>query len=122
MFERIAKLLCKRNHVPDRVILKTEGFALYRGSAIKGGVDWREIDKITVFKEDLLTYDVVCMEFMLGAKNEVFEVNDDVEGFWGLVKRIKEVFPTSRQDWEAVVLKPAFDRNPTVVYERRANS
>ena len=118
MFERIARVLRRRKDVPERIILKPDGFDLYSGDTLKGGVQWHEIDKIAVFKEDLITYDMVCMEFIIGAKNEVFEVNDEVEGFWEMVKRIKELFPTSQQDWEAIVVKPAFARNPTVIYER----
>ena len=118
MFERITKVLRGKKDVPERVILRDDGFHLYSGKTFKGGVLWRKVDKIAVFKEDLITYDMVCMEFILRAKNEVFEVNDEVEGFWEMVKRVKEVLPTSQQDWEAVVIKPAFARNPTVIYER----
>ena len=35
-----------------------------------------------------------------------------------MMKRVKEVFPDSKQDWESVVIKPAFERNPTIIYER----
>lgn len=118
MLERIARVLRRKKDVPERIILKDDGFDLYSGDRLKGGVLWREVDKIAVFKEDLITYDMVCMEFIIGAKNEVFEVNDEVEGFWEMVKRVKEALPTSQQDWEAVVVKPAFARNPTVIYER----
>jgi hypothetical protein len=78
------------------------------------------VDKIAVFKDDLVTYDLICMEFIIGAKNQVFEVNEEVGGFWDMVKRLKQLLPSSRQDWEAVVVKPAFARNPTVIYERSA--
>ena len=113
MLERIARALRKKKDVPERIILRDDGFDLYSGDAL-----WREVDKIAVFKDDLVTYDLICMEFIIGTKNEVFEVNEEVEGFWEMVKRIKEVHPTSRQDWEAIVVKPAFARNPTVIYER----
>ena len=63
MFERIAKVLRRKKDVPERVILKFEGFDLYSGDTLKGGVQWHEIDKIEVFKEDLITYDMVCMEW-----------------------------------------------------------
>ena len=37
---------------------------------------------------------------------------------WEMVKRLEEVLPTSRQDWEVAVVKPVFARNPTVIYQR----
>ena len=61
-------------------------------------------------------------EFQLVGKDEVFEVNDDVGGFWDLVKRVKEVFPDSDHEWEDSVVKPAFARNANVIYERPASA
>ena len=101
-------------------MLSADGFELYRGASEKGRVAWNQVDKIFAFKEDLVTYDLVCMEFIIKEKNEVFEVNDEVEGFWEMVERIKEAFPSSLQEWEAVVVKPAYARNPTLVFERSA--
>ena len=118
MLERIARVLRRKKDVPERIVLRDDGFDLYSGDALKYGVLWNEVDRIEVFKEDLITYDMVCMEFIVGAKDMVFPVNDEVEGFWEMVKRVKEVLPSSRQDWEAVVIKPAFARNPTVIYQR----
>lgn len=118
MRERIARVLRRKKDVPERIALRGDGFDLCSGDDLKYRVLWNEVDRIEVFKEDLITYDMVCMEFIVGVKDMVFPVNDEVEGFWEMVKRIKEVFPTSRQDWEAVVVKPAFARNPTVIYER----
>jgi hypothetical protein len=61
------------------------------------------------------------LEFDLVDKDEVFEVNDDVGGFWDLARRVKEVFPSSDQEWEEGVVKPAFARNARVVFERPAS-
>ena len=118
MLERIARVLRRKKEVPERIVLRDDGFDLHSGDALKYGVLWNEVDRIEVFKEDLITYDMVCMEFIVGAKDMVFPVNDEVEGFWEMVKRVKEVLPSSLQDWEAVVIKPAFARNPTVIYQR----
>jgi hypothetical protein len=115
----LARIFRKRTEQPEKVLLNPEGFDLWAGAARKGSVLWREVDTITVFKEDLLTEDLVCMEFIIGARNEVFEVNEEVAGFWEMVERIKEILPTSRQDWELSVVKPAFTRNATVIYRQR---
>jgi hypothetical protein len=118
MLERIARILRRKKEVPERIVLGDDGFDLYTGDHLKYRVLWNEVDRIDVFKEDLVTYDMVCMEFIVRSKDMVFPVNDEVEGFWEMVNRVKEVLPTSRQDWEAVVIKPAFARNHTVIYER----
>jgi hypothetical protein len=35
---------------------------------------------------------------------------DAIRGFWELARRVKEVFPSSDQEWEESVVKPAFAR------------
>ena len=108
----------RRKEPAEHTVLRDDGFDLYLGEKLKGGVKWDQIDKVAVFKEDLVTLDLICMEFTIGARNEMFEINEDVQGFWDVVKQIKVLFPSSRQDWEASVVKPAFERNATIIYER----
>ncbi len=121
MLERIGRVLRRRKDVLERIILRDDGFDLFSGGTLKYTVLWNEVGKVEVFKEDLITYDLICMEFFVAAKGMVFPVNEEIEGFWELVSRIKVVLPASKQDWEAIVVKPAFARNPIVVYERRAS-
>lgn len=122
MLERIARVLRRKKEVPERIVLGDDGFDLYSGDHLKYRVLWNEVDRIEVFKEYLITYNMVCMEFIVRAKDMVYPVNDEVEGFWEMTKRVKEILPASRQDWEAVVIKPAFARNATVIYERSAET
>ena len=85
---------------------------------MQGGVLWREVDEIAVFKADLITCDLICMEFIIRGKNQIFDVNEEVVGFGEMAERLKQALPCSRQDWEAAVVMPPFARNPTVIYER----
>lgn len=96
------------------------GFDLRADTSTVGDVKWNEVQKILAFKRDMVTTDLVCLEFQLVGKDEAFEVNDDVGEFWDLVKRVKDVFPDSDQEWEEQVVKPAFSRNATVIYSRPA--
>ncbi len=118
MFESILRVLRRKHDVPERIRLTIDGFELLSGDEVKWRIWWSEVDKIEVFKEDLITYDLVCMEFFVGVRDMVFPLNEELEGFWEIANRIKEVFPTSSQDWEAAVVKPAFARNPAIIYER----
>ena len=118
MFSKLVKALRHQEKSPYKIILREDGFDLHRGEEHKGEVSWDEVDKIVVFKKDMLTFDIVCVEFTIGVKDQFFLVDDDVEGFWDMVRRIKEVFLKSNQKWEELVIKPAFDQNLTVIYER----
>lgn len=105
---------------PPWIAFTSEGFELRKAESLVGGIKWAEIRKIVAFKRDLVTSDIVCLEFHLLGTDQVFEVNDDVGGFWDLVRRLKEVFPSSDQEWEAAVIRPAFARNARLIFERSA--
>ena len=121
MLRRIVQALMlkarERKGSPPWIAFTSEGFELRKAESLVGGVEWSEIRKIVAFKRDLVTTDAVCLEFHLVGRDGVFEVNDDVGGFWELVGRVKEVFPGSDQDWEATVVRPAFARNARVIFE-----
>ena len=122
MLRRIVEALRSRSRElggpPAWIAFTGDGFELRHDEALVGGVKWNEIHKILAFKRDMVTSDLVCLEFQLVGKDEVFEVNDNVGGFWDLAKRVKKVFPDSDHEWEESVVKPVFARNANVIYER----
>lgn len=118
VLKHLWSVLVQRERPAEWISLTHEGFELHRGGVSVGGVAWREVERITAFKRDLITVDSICLEFKLAGEKGFFEVNDDVGGFWELVGLIKEIFPTSLQDWEEAVGKPVFAPNITVIYER----
>lgn len=124
LLRRIVQALRSRARMADGspawIAFTRDEFELRKGEAFVGGVKWREIRKIVAFKRDLVTSDAVCLKFHLVGQDEVLQVNDDVGGFWDLARRVKEVFPDSDQEWEAMVVKPAFARSTRVIFERLA--
>ncbi|MDA1233456.1 MAG: hypothetical protein O3A53_01500 [Acidobacteria bacterium] len=45
-------------------------------------------------------------------------MNEELEGFSALAERVKEVFPTSKQQWELSIWTPAFTTKYTVIYSK----
>lgn len=101
-----------------RCIIKPDGFEIHTDGRRVGEIRWDEIHRVVAFKRDAFTYDLVCLEITAGPSGEVWEVDDDAEGFWDLVGELKRVLPGSEQDWEGNVLKPAFAENRTAVFAR----
>ena len=101
------------------IVIFEEGFSLHEDDAKEVRIEWPAIGKIVAFKEDLLTFDLVCLEFHLVAGDKIVELNEDTKGFWELVEKLKAVFPDSDQAWESKVLKPAYSRNPFTIYEKQ---
>jgi hypothetical protein len=108
----------RRKAFPVRIDITARGFDVYEGDRQVASVAWDDVDEIVAFKRDMLTWDLVCLEFVLRGRDRACEVNDDAAEFWNLVKHVKEVFPESVQDWERLVVKPAFATNLTVIFKR----
>ena len=104
--------------VPERIVLRVDGFDVYVGDELIANVVWAQIETIVAFKVDLLTEDEIYIEFGVPIRDETVRVGEEAEGFWELVKRVKKELPASRQDWELVVVKPALEQNLTVLYQR----
>lgn len=102
----------------ERVDLLETGFRHWRANQLVGTVQWDDVEKVTAFKRDAGTIDFVCLEFLLSPNRTYWVLHDEVEGFWALVARIKEVFPDSDQRWEERVVKPAFAENATVILQK----
>jgi hypothetical protein len=100
-----------------RVSVDDVGFDFFAKDGTVHRVDWSDIDEVVAYKQDLMTTDAVCLEVTPG-RRDVVRLDDDVAGFWILVDKLKERLPTSSQDWEKVVVKPAFEANRTVIFQK----
>lgn len=84
-------------------------------------VDWNDIDTIFAYKADLMTYDQLVMEVIL--KNAFsFRITEETEGWYQFIKKIKEVFPAVKQDFEMDLMFPAFATNLMIVYDAKGRS
>lgn len=110
--------LFSKNETKERIELFPSGFRLICDGQAKGEVLWNQVNRIAAFKDDLLTVDLICMEFILREKDIVFEVNEDIEGFWDLAKRLPTIYPSINREWQSKVVLPPFARNPTTIYQR----
>ena len=119
MFKCIIKLMAlgKNEAPPGRIRLNNDGFDLYVEDTLKWQVHWDALNKIEVFKVDLITYDIVCMELFDFERDMTFPVNEEVKGFWEMVKRLKEALPSSLQDWDVDLENPTFARTRTTIYK-----
>lgn len=117
MLRKLMRLFSKRDK-QWRVTLTNEGFALWEDELLVAEVGWDDIDSIVAYKVDLLTVDTVCLEFVLRSSGERVTLPEETEHFWELVKKIKRIFPESRQDWEDSVVRPPFAHNRTLVFDR----
>ena len=73
------------------------------------------IERVTFFKRDELSTDLICCEVELGG--QVWFFHEEAEG-WERLVRYLEKLPGFRTDWYASVVQPPFAATETIAFSR----
>jgi hypothetical protein len=79
-------------------------------------IKWSAIERITTYKRDLMTYDLVCMEITYD--NRMFTIHEESLGWYQFIKRTKAVFPEIPESWDVDIVLPSFETNWKALYQR----
>ena len=95
------------------------GFTVLAGSAQRD-VRWDEIDRITAFKRDLYTVDMLCLLVLFGSDQAILELNEQMDGYQDFVTAVDAHLPGAMPwaHWFLAVAFPAFAPNPLCIYRR----
>lgn len=74
-----------------------------------------EIGKVTFYKRDEITTDLICCEVMVG--EQVWTFHEELVG-WDLLIAHLQGLPGFRGDWFAAVTQPPFATSETVAFSR----
>jgi hypothetical protein len=77
---------------------------------------WNDITQLNVYKVDQITIDRIEMEIVYGDK--AFSISEELPGWYQFVLKTKKVFPSIPQDWDIVIIHPAFATNFRTIYEK----
>ena len=83
-----------------------------------GRVSWKDVVRIETYKLDLLTIDCICLRFASATNGELVEVMEDWRGFEMLRCAMEAEFSGISGGWFARVMKPPFESNNIVLFER----
>lgn len=86
------------------------------GSELVSEVEWGKVSRVVAYKRDALTHDVIALGFL----GTGIDVNEDMEGWEELLKKLPEYLPGCQafEQWFQAVAFPAFAMNPTDIYRR----
>lgn len=79
-------------------------------------IKWTDIERVVVYKADLLTTDVVCMDITFNGKTIV--VTEGTKGWDVFIDQLKSSLRLNNDNWESMVLQPPFAYNLMTIYER----
>jgi hypothetical protein len=80
-------------------------------------IQWDEIEKITAYKIDLISFDEICLH--VDHKDGRFTVSEDTPGWHLFIEKTKLIFPGIDKEWDIKIAYPSFATNLTVIYEKR---
>ncbi len=79
------------------------------------GIDLDKVDKVTFYKRDELTTDLICCRVDYG--RQTLHFHEEMPEWPGLLLRLSEL-PDFKSDWFATVSQPAFAVCETVAFSR----
>ena len=94
----------------------TAGFTISEDEKPKVRVDWLSVREIFAYKDDLFSYDEICIGFRFNDAGEYWWVGESHVGYREFTENLKERFPEIRTDWFSDVAFPAFAYNRTTLW------
>jgi hypothetical protein len=79
-------------------------------------IKWIDIERVVVYKADLLTTDVVCMDITFNGKTII--VTEEAKGWDTFTNQLKSTLRLNNDNWETLILQPPFAYNLMIIYER----
>jgi len=80
---------------------------------------WSDIEKITAYKADLMTFDDLRLDIDFG--EVVLTLSEDVVGWSEFIEMLPEKLTGVLVDWESKVIPTPFATNLTLIYTKKVN-
>ena len=89
-----------------------------RGVETSVAIHWQDVSKLVAFKRDCFGVDLICV--LIGIEASTFEVNEEFIGWTLFLEAAQQNVPgmLSFEVWWPQVAFPAFETNPTIVFDR----
>jgi len=77
---------------------------------------WDEIVEVVAWKDDVFSYDIICVGLRIGGETEYLRMDETQMGWPDLLQGLRERLKVS-DDWLTVVAYPPFALEWTVLWE-----
>jgi hypothetical protein len=126
IFKRLRQFLRGRSaqyplYADHHISHDRDGLTLEQAAGgIVGRFAWPEVQGAIAFKRDLLTTDMVCIEFALETSS--FEINEETPGWQTVVEVLPAYLLGARPyaEWWPKVQQPPFEASTVTVFRRHA--
>jgi len=103
----------------NAIIVADQSFEFTKNGQVLEKIFFSDVAVIEIYKIDQMTVDLICCDIQLGVdeKARVWTCHEDIEGFHVLMKAFEQL-PGFNSRWPESVVKPAFQENRTLVFDR----
>jgi len=102
-----------------QVVCDESGFHFVEHGKTSARVSWSEILEVFAYKEDLFSYDEICLGFRVSEDGTFWMVSEKCIGYNDLLTELECRFSGIRTNWFAEVAFPAFVPNRTTLWGQR---
>lgn len=92
-----------------------EGFSI-ESEINNAYIGWLDINKLTVYKMDLMAIDLVCLEVEVKI-GKTYIIHEELEGWTEVITEMNRILNLD-SDWLTNVTLPPFQRNDTIIYQK----
>lgn len=118
MFSAISNFLKKRASQKCRIASNQHGVRFINDGVEFQAFSWDRVRRIVAYKKDILTTDLVCIEFELDG-SEAYVAHEELAGFEQLADNMRAAFPNIDPHWFFKVMRPAFERSFMILFDAR---
>ena len=98
------------------VRLEPDGYTVLRDGVFQVQGRWSEVREVFAYKDDLFSYDEICIGFRHADDGSYWWVGEGFTGYPAFLQELEARFPEMRRDWFSEVAIPAFARNQTTLW------
>jgi hypothetical protein len=92
------------------------GFTVFAEEKQPVHADWLSVKEVFAYKDDLFTYDEICVGFRFDDAGTYWWVGEDYVGYQQFIEELKGRFPGIKTDWFSQVAFPPFLQNRTTLW------
>jgi len=101
-----------------RISLANGGFVISQDDTELAYVRWESVAEIVVWKNDLFSYDEICIGFRLQEDDRIHIITESDQGYSGIQSELVRHFDGVSDDWWRDVAFPPFAENMATIWKR----
>ncbi len=98
-----------------RLEFRKDGFTILTDGVATATIEWVQVREIVAYRQNPDAEDLLCLGFRADATGKYIEVNEEIDDYQTLLKKMHEVFPALKREWWQEITS-SYGINWTTIY------